>query len=153
MKRLWLAFTAVIAMSFAILGWTGVRIYQEAPPVPERVETTDGRTVIETGAIAAGQDVWRSMGGMEVGSIWGHGSYVAPDWTADYLHREATFVLNRWSTADFATYIEAEIAKWGRVVKEGNIKGQEEPGMDVKTYPVTHTDAEWRKLAERRRAA
>jgi nitric oxide reductase subunit B len=37
------------------------------------------------------------MGGMQVGSIWGHGSYVAPDWTADYLHREAIFILDEWS--------------------------------------------------------
>ena len=40
------------------------------------------------------------MGGMEVGSVWGHGSYVAPDWTADWLHREALFILDRWSGAD-----------------------------------------------------
>ena len=103
MKKLWFAFIAVIAVSFAVLGWIGVRIYQEAPPVPDRVETTDGRIVIDAGAVAAGQDVWRAMGGMEVGSIWGHGSYVAPDWTADYLHREAAFVLDRWSRDDFST--------------------------------------------------
>ena len=40
---------------------------------------------------------------MEVGSIWGHGSYVAPDWTADWLHREATFILDRWATAEFGS--------------------------------------------------
>jgi len=34
---------------------------------------------------------------MEVGSIWGHGSYVAPDWTADWLHREAVFILDEWA--------------------------------------------------------
>jgi nitric oxide reductase subunit B len=34
------------------------------------------------------------MGGQEVGTIWGHGSYVAPDWSADWLHREAEFILN-----------------------------------------------------------
>ncbi|HTN74848.1 MAG TPA: nitric-oxide reductase large subunit, partial [Pirellulaceae bacterium] len=38
---------------------------------------------------------------MEVGSIWGHGSYVAPDWSADWLHREAIFILNHWSNAEF----------------------------------------------------
>ena len=47
--------------------------------------------------IEAGQNVWQSMGGMEVGSIWGHGSYVAPDWTADWLHREAVFMLDDWA--------------------------------------------------------
>src|SRR5262252_5353738 len=42
------------------------------------------------------------MGGMQVGSIWGHGSYVAPDWTADYLHREALFILDDWAKGEFA---------------------------------------------------
>ena len=37
------------------------------------------------------------MGGMEVGSIWGHGSYVAPDWSADWLHREAAWLLDHWA--------------------------------------------------------
>lgn len=32
---------------------------------------------------------------------WGHGSYVAPDWSADYLHREAVFILNSWSRGEF----------------------------------------------------
>jgi len=97
LRRLWLAFGLVVVLSFAVLGWTGLRIYQEAPPVPERVVTTDGREVIRPGEIHDGQNVWQSIGGMEVGSIWGHGSYVAPDWTADWLHRESVFILDRWS--------------------------------------------------------
>jgi hypothetical protein len=43
---------------------------------------------------------WQAMGGMQVGSIWGHGSYVAPDWTADWLHREAVFILDDWARAE-----------------------------------------------------
>src|SRR5688572_15944113 len=97
MRKLWFAFAAVVVLSFAVLGWTGVRIYQEAPPVPHLVVTTDGRQVIAPDEIFGGQNVWQSIGGMEVGSVWGHGSYVAPDWTADWLHREATFILDRWS--------------------------------------------------------
>ncbi|OJW19813.1 MAG: nitric oxide reductase large subunit [Planctomycetales bacterium 71-10] len=100
MRRLWLAFVAVMVSSFLVLGWIGARIYQEMPPIPDRVATPDGREVIGPGAISAGQNVWQSMGGMQVGSIWGHGSYVAPDWTADWLHREATFILDRWAQAD-----------------------------------------------------
>jgi nitric oxide reductase subunit B len=96
-RRLWLAFACVIVGSFLILGYAGVRIYQEMPPVPDRVVTTEGDIVIAAGAIGRGQNVWQSMGGMEVGSVWGHGSYVAPDWTADWLHRETTFILDRWS--------------------------------------------------------
>jgi nitric oxide reductase subunit B len=96
-RRLWIAFGAVVVLSFAVLGWVGLRIYQEAPPVPARVVTTTGQQLIGPGDIADGQNVWQAMGGMEVGSIWGHGSYVAPDWTADWLHREAVFILDRWS--------------------------------------------------------
>jgi hypothetical protein len=80
MKRLWIGFILVVVASFSVLGWVGVRVYQQAPPVPERVVTADGRMVLGPGDIERGRDVWRSLGGMEMGSIWGHGSYVAPDW-------------------------------------------------------------------------
>jgi nitric oxide reductase subunit B len=43
-----------------------------------------------------GQNVWQSIGGQTVGSIWGHGAYIAPDWTADYLHRNLFFCLTNW---------------------------------------------------------
>jgi nitric oxide reductase subunit B len=101
MKKLWIAFAAVLVVSFSILGWIGTRIYQEMPPIPARVVTTDGQVLISEGEIARGQNVWQSMGGMEIGSVWGHGSYVAPDWTADWLHRELMFVLNDWSKTGF----------------------------------------------------
>ena len=103
MKRLWIAFGTVMVVSFAVLGWIGTRIYQQAPPIPDRVITSDGAMVIEPGEIAAGQNVWQAMGGMQVGSIWGHGSYVAPDWTADWLHREAMFILDSWASAEFGS--------------------------------------------------
>jgi nitric oxide reductase subunit B len=96
-KKLWLAFIGIIVVSFSVLGWIGTRIYQDKPPIPERVVTTDGKEMIGPGLIGQGQNVWQSMGGMEVGSVWGHGSYVAPDWTADWLHRELTFVLDEWA--------------------------------------------------------
>ena len=69
MKRLWFMLTGVMAASFAVLGWIGTRIYQEMPPIPDRVVTAEGRTVIEPGAIGEGQNVWQTMGGMEVGSV------------------------------------------------------------------------------------
>jgi len=86
-----------LILSFGVLGWIGTRIYQEMPPIPARVVTASGKVVIPDGAIGEGQNVWQSMGGMQVGSVWGHGSYVAPDWTADWLHREAMYTLNTWA--------------------------------------------------------
>ena len=96
-RRLWIAFALVIVGSFAVLGYYGSEIYRDAPPVPDRVVTTDGR-VLWTGAeIKDGQNVWQSTGGHELGTVWGHGSYVAPDWSADWLHREAVYMLDAWA--------------------------------------------------------
>lgn len=101
MKRLWITFSAIILISFGILGWVGTEIFRQAPPIPRRVITTEGVVIIDEGEVSNGQNVWQTMGGMQVGSIWGHGSYVAPDWTADYLHREAVYILNELADQDF----------------------------------------------------
>src|SRR6478735_7230791 len=102
MKKLWLIFIAIFVFSFTILGWVGSGIFRQAPPIPREVVTTDGQLLIPAEEISNGQNVWQAMGGMESGSIWGHGSYVAPDWSADYLHREALFILHEWSQKDYA---------------------------------------------------
>ncbi len=101
MKKYWLSFSLVVIISFAVLSWVGVRIYQEKPPVPEKVVTQSGQLVFTKQDIQQGQNIWQAMGGMEVGSVWGHGSYVAPDWTADWLHNEALFVLDLWAVEDY----------------------------------------------------
>ena len=54
MRKFWIAFALVLVVSFSILGWTGVRIYQQAPPVPERVVTSDGQVLIGPGEIHRG---------------------------------------------------------------------------------------------------
>lgn len=103
MRRLWIGLAVTLLLSFGVLGWVGSRIYQLAPPIPDRVISGDGRVIFDAGDVAAGQDVWRSFGGMELGSIWGHGAYVAPDWSADWLHRELVHVLDGWAADEGAT--------------------------------------------------
>ncbi len=135
MKRLWLFFVLVLVVSFAVLGWIGSRIYQEAPPIAGRVVMADGDVVIDEGQIQAGQNVWQSLGGMELGSIWGHGSYVAPDWTADWLHREAMFILDRWASAEFSTKFDELTGE-----QQGQLTGRLAQLMRTNTYnPVTRT--------------
>jgi nitric oxide reductase subunit B len=96
-RRLWISLIAVIGLSFLVLGYYGGEIYRKAPPVPKRVVTADGQVLFTAQDIKDGQNVWQSIGGQEVGSIWGHGAYVAPDWSADWLHREATWLLDHWA--------------------------------------------------------
>ncbi len=106
-RRLWWAFGLVVVLSFGVLLAFGREIYRAAPPVPERVVTPDGATVATGTQIRDGQNVWQSMGGQEVGSVWGHGAYVAPDWSADWLHREAEFLLETRARARGGTSFAA----------------------------------------------
>lgn len=102
-KRLWILLATIVVCSFAVLLWFGGDIYRQAPPIPNAV-TIDGTNEVlftETD-IKDGQNVWQSTGGQQLGSVWGHGSYLAPDWTADWLHREADFLLERWARAEGA---------------------------------------------------
>ena len=134
MKRFWIALGAVMVFSFGVLGWIGSRIYQEMPPIPDRVVTADGAVVVPEGAIGRGQNVWQSMGGMQVGSVWGHGSYLAPDWTADWLHGEATFMLDEWAKADFSGKAYAELA----FEDQARLRGRLEKAMRTNTWdPAT----------------
>lgn len=88
-RRLWQTLAVVFVLSFAVLGWVGREIYLAAPPIPATVVSDDG-TVLFTGQqIRRGQQAWLAAGGQQLGSVWGHGSYLAPDWSADWLHREA----------------------------------------------------------------
>ncbi len=95
-KRLWTMFAVLLVVMFGILLLIGGRSFQQAPPLPEQVVMVDGETssvVFTSSDVHDGRDVWRRLGGMELGSVWGHGGYLAPDWTADVLHREALAML------------------------------------------------------------
>jgi nitric oxide reductase subunit B len=100
-KRLWGLFAFVVLAFFAVLAGFGFRIASEAPPIPDKV-TSGGKLLFDGELIRKGQNVWQSMGGMEIGSVWGHGAYIAPDWSADWLHRELTFILDRWAREERA---------------------------------------------------
>lgn len=88
-RRLWQWLAIICILSFAVLLWVGREIYLTAPPIPDKVVTASGQALFTEGQVERGQQAWRSAGGQQLGTVWGHGSYVAPDWSADWLHREA----------------------------------------------------------------
>ncbi|MGD9762378.1 MAG: nitric-oxide reductase large subunit [Candidatus Binatia bacterium] len=88
-NRLWLLLAGVILGTFGVLGFFGREVYRQAPPIPLEIVSDSGRVLATRESILDGQQVWQSIGGQQVGSIWGHGAYQAPDWSADWLHREA----------------------------------------------------------------
>ena len=134
-SKLWIIFVAVMVICFGVLGFFGHEIYRQKPPIPEKVKSIDGTIIFSESDIMDGQSVWQSIGGQEVGTIWGHGSYVAPDWSADWIHRETTFILNKWANDEFKMdfsllNIEQKAALQARLQKE----------IRTNTYdPVTKT--------------
>ena len=105
-RNLWIGFISVLVVCFGVLGYFGGDIYREKPPIPKEIVSADGKVIFTEADIQDGQNVWQSIGGQEVGTVWGHGAYVAPDWSADWLHREANFILNALSLQTFNTSYE-----------------------------------------------
>jgi len=79
----------VMAIGFSLLTLVTVLTYTNAPPVPERVADTAGATLFTRENVEHGQEVFLKYGLMEHGSLWGHGAYLGPDYSAEYLHRLA----------------------------------------------------------------
>lgn len=98
--RLWIALGLLLTATFAVLLWMGREIHRSAPPLPHRVVATSRQTLFTHADFETGRHVWQSFGGQQLGSVWGHGALVAPDWSADWLHREATVLLDLWAKRD-----------------------------------------------------
>ena len=94
-KRLWSILGVLVIAAFILLGFLGKEVYNERPPIPEQFVSEDGSVVYTKQNIMDGQSAWLSIGGMSVGSVWGHGAYQAPDWTADWIHREVEAWLDK----------------------------------------------------------
>ena len=143
-KKLWYALATVILVSFGVLGFFGVEIFHTMPPFPEKVVTTDGEVLFEGQDIKDGQNVWQSIGGQTVGSIWGHGAYIAPDWNADYLHRESEVMLRKLAERDgldYKTLSEADKAKYQVLLREELRKNTYDPATGIITYSPLRAEA------------
>ena len=132
-RKLWISLSTLLLASFAVLLLMGGEIYRKAPPLPDRVVTEDGALLYTGGDIRRGRQVWQSIGGMQLGSIWGHGGYVAPDWSADWLHREAVAVLDLWARRDVGAERYEDLADEQRAALRGRLEAR----MRVNTYDAT----------------
>src|SRR5690606_31125175 len=74
-------------IGFGILGYLAYRTYADAPPIPGSVVAADGEVLFTREDLSEGQLVFGKYGLMEYGTIFGHGAYLGPDFTADYIER------------------------------------------------------------------
>lgn len=87
----------VLVLAFGVLIFGGYIIKKEKPPIPDKIIDESGTLLFSGADIKAGQNYYFSRGGQHIGTIWGHGSYLAPDWSADYLHRMGLFLAAKYN--------------------------------------------------------
>lgn len=90
----------VLMIGFLIMGILAYYTYSDEPPIPSVVKAQDGTVLFTRADVIAGQEIFLRNGLMEYGSIFGHGAYLGPDFTAQYLHRAALSALSFYGGAD-----------------------------------------------------
>ena len=96
------AVVLVVLFGFFVLGLLAYRTYMAQPPVPARVVDENGSLLFTGSDISEGQQVFLHNGLMEYGSVFGHGAYLGPDYTADYLRRSSDFVRESYGASSDA---------------------------------------------------
>lgn len=139
-KKHWIALTLCLTVGFSILGFFGIDIYRQAPPLPNQVVNTAGEVLYSLEDLEQGQLAWQSTGGQQMGSIWGHGAYQAPDWSADWLHRECTALLDIWSQREHGN-LYAECTLGQKAELDARLKNEmRQNGYDANTGTLTVSD-------------
>lgn len=115
------ALILVMIFGFSLLGLITVKTYQGAPPIPARVVDAGGQLVFTGEDIKRGQEVFLKYGLMEHGSLWGHGAYLGPDYTAEYLHRTAEIGQDTLAQARFGRAYQ-DLAAGQRLEVDGTLK-------------------------------
>jgi len=93
-------FLFCLALTFGVLIFGGYAINKEKPPIPGKVLDYSGVVLFTKDDVVGGQNYFYSRGGQHIGTIWGHGAYLAPDWSADFLHRMGLFLAARYKGLD-----------------------------------------------------
>jgi len=110
----------LLAITFGVLLFGGYLIDRQKPPIPATVVSDSGATVFTREDVKSGQKLYLGRGGQDMGTIWGHGSYLAPDWSADYLHRAGLYVgarLSGLSASAAGAFTQADLDSMDAVKK------------------------------------
>lgn len=86
----------VMVFGFFVMGILAYRTYTASMPMPQKVETQSGQVLFTGDEITRGQELYQARGLHEYGSIVGHGAYLGPDYTADYLRRATDDVADQY---------------------------------------------------------
>jgi nitric oxide reductase subunit B len=96
------AVAATFVLGFAVLILLTVTAYKNAPPVPGRTVDPAGAVLFTGDEVRDGQAVFLHHGLMDNGTIWGHGGYLGPDFSASVLHDWAVDLAGRTARTRYA---------------------------------------------------
>ena len=135
-SSLWLQVAIVTFLAgFAVLLYLAYRIHAEPPPIPGRVVAEDGSTLFTGDDIMAGQHIFQKYGLMQYGTIFGHGAYLGPDFTAQYLHEAANAMV------DFHRGQGRAEAEARQLTSDELKQNRFDPQSDVLHYTASQTSA------------
>ncbi len=83
---------------FTVLGILAYLVYRDQPPMPAKV-LAGNKILFSRDDILGGMNVFQRYGLMEYGSVYGHGAYLGPDFTAEYLHKSAESLVAAYAGA------------------------------------------------------
>jgi nitric oxide reductase subunit B len=86
----------VMIFGFLVMGVLAYRTYTASMPLPDKVVDESGQVLFTQHDITRGQEIYQARGLMEYGSVLGHGAYLGPDYTAEYLRMATNDVADQW---------------------------------------------------------
>lgn len=140
----WWRTGVLIAMivGFSVLIGMTVSAYQVAPPIPDQVVDLNGATIFTGDDIRTGQAVFLKYGLMENGTIWGHGAYLGPDFSAEYLHTLGVDASAALAQQSYGKTPEALVPAERSAVEAQVASLLKENRYDPSTHSLTFTDIE-----------
>ncbi|MBP7147761.1 MAG: cbb3-type cytochrome c oxidase subunit I [Acidobacteria bacterium] len=84
-----LAAILTLIVGFSVLMLLAYLVQTQHPPIPAQVVSTEGATLFTAADVMRGQHLFQKHALMQYGTIFGHGAYLGPDFTAQYLHAAA----------------------------------------------------------------
>ncbi len=135
---------ATMIIGFTVLILLTIKVHHDAPPIPGKVVDPSGELIFSKENILHGQEVFLEHGLMDNGSIWGHGGYLGPDFSAQYLHTLAVHAAETLSRQRFNQPVD-ELTAEQRIMIESLVRSELKENRydaDSDTLIVTEAEAE-----------
>lgn len=132
----------VILVGFSILSTVTKLAYDNAPPIPEMVTTPSGGVIFTGAQIQRGQDLFFKYNLMEHGTLWGHGAYLGPDFSAEYLHQETENIRNSLAQEKYGRSFQALKTEEKGAIADLTIRMIKENRYDPSTGILIYTEAQ-----------